>query len=139
MIWNTFYAVTSKTVTRETEEFKRLCDQARNMPVVTDEQYRAYCKIKDAADLALEYKVVLEVREIELGTSDGHEGLFMRSNSGDVKQLTGLSQFYAKSSAQMLRKLNGRNDPMSIGGNAGGSVVRWFGTKSGAEKFLGCN
>lgn len=138
MIWNTLYAVTTRTITRDTNASRDIAAQASAafQSAATEEQYDAAGRLSDDAYAAREFIDVREIQPIEVGTSDDHEGLFVRYSDGEAKQQTGLMQFHANDKRSLIRQLNAaRGDrPWSIGTR--NEVIRWFGTEAGAKKFL---
>lgn len=138
MIWYNLYAVTTRTVTRDTESSRALEAQANaaSRTATTEAQYDAASRLNDDAYAAREFVDIREIQLIELGTSDDHEGLFVRDADGDVRQQTGLMQFRAEDRHSLIRRLNaaGGDRPWSCGTR--NEVVRWFGTEPGAKRFF---
>ena len=135
MIWYTLYAVTTRTVTCDTKDSRSLESRAAAMPCNTEEQCEAAGRLRDDAYCLREFRDIREVQEIEIGTSDGCEGLFVCDADGEVRQQIGLMQFRANEQRSLLRQLNAGGDrPWSFGTR--NEVVRWFGTKAGAKRFL---
>jgi hypothetical protein len=136
MIWHTLYAAIIRTVVYGTDASRALEARADAMPCDTDEQYEAVARLRDDAYGLREFREVREVQEIELGTSNDCEGLFVRDIDGKVRQHIGLMQFRANDHRSLLRQLNtaGGGRPLSCGSR--NEVARWFGTEAGARRFL---
>lgn len=138
MIWYSLYAVTTRTVTRDTESSRALEAQANaaSCAATTEAQYDVASRLNDDAYAAREFVDIREIQPIELGTSSDHEGLFVRDDDGEVRQETGLMQFRANDQRALIRQLNaaGGDRPWSCGTR--NEVVRWFGTEAGAKRLL---
>lgn len=135
MIWYTLYAVTARIVSFSTEASRALEIQAAaaKQSATTETEYNKACDLWDKALEAREFQEIRAVQVIELGTSNEHEGLFVRHTDGEVSQQIGLMQFRANNQSALLRKLNAGR-PLSVGTT--NEVVRWFGTEAGAYFFL---
>ena len=74
-------------------------------------------------------KTVFSVIEHEYATNNDGSGLFLCYQNGDIKQLSGNMQFYAKDKKQLLRKLNSYTPTLE-------QNESFFGTKNGAKNYL---
>lgn len=115
MIFYTVYRTESRTIRT------KICDIHKINPYATSDYDLDNCKCI--------FETTFSVTEYEYGTNDDGEGLFRRNNAGELNQLTGLMQFYAKDKNHLLRQLNTYfivKEPFE----------RFFGTRNGAKNYL---